>query len=136
MHPSSGILRRYAVRIFGEPTPDDLSRLQRGITLSDGRAAFESISAQGGEGANRWFEVTLAEGRNREVRRLWEAVGLQVSRLIRTGYGPIALPRNLRRGRFRDLHEAEVAALYESAGLDVVLTAAGSGKPRSRRRKR
>lgn len=117
MHPSSEISREYACRILGEVTPEIVERLKTGVQLEDGPARFDSIETSGGEGANQWFHVTLREGRNREVRRLWESQGLTVSRLMRVRYGPIRMDRYLSRGRSRSLKPGEMRALYDEAGL-------------------
>jgi 23S rRNA pseudouridine2605 synthase len=117
MHPSSEIEREYAVRVLGEVDADMLRRLQAGVELDDGPAHFDTVVDAGGEGANRWYHVTLKEGRHREVRRLWEAVGATVSRLIRVRFGPVGLPRQLRPGRWMDLDPDTAKALLDSVGL-------------------
>jgi 23S rRNA pseudouridine2605 synthase len=117
MHPSSEIEREYAVRILGPVATEAIERLQSGVTLEDGAARFESVVDAGGSGANHWYHVVIREGRNREVRRMWEAVGATVSRLIRVRYGPIALPRLLRPGRAEYLERETLETLYRAAGL-------------------
>jgi 23S rRNA pseudouridine2605 synthase len=135
MHPSSELVRHYAVRVHGHPTREELEKLRSGVKLKDGTAAFDSIEATGGDGANRWYQVTLTEGRNREVRRMWEAIGYQVSRLMRTGYGPIELPRKLRRGRYEVLTPGQVRILYHAARLKPPASA-GYAKQKQRRVRR
>lgn len=117
MHPRSEVEREYAVRVFGEFTQETLQPLLEGVSLSDGNAKFERIESAGGEGANRWLRVVIREGRNREVRRMFEAVGLTVSRLIRIRYGLVALPPNLKRGQSADLSPELVEQLMASVGL-------------------
>jgi 23S rRNA pseudouridine2605 synthase len=136
MHPSGEVVREYAVRVLGEPDETALTRLATGVPLEDGMASFDKVESVGGDGRNRWYHVTLREGRNREVRRLWEAVGLTVSRLSRVAYGPIKLDRELSRGRFRDLDTSDVRALYECVGLpapNIAVVDARALKPRRRR---
>lgn len=117
MHPRYGIEREYAVRTLGELAEADRQRLLHGIQLDDGEANFLRIADGGGEGVNQWYHVALTEGRNREVRRMFEAVGLTVSRLIRTRYGQFLLPRGLKRGRWQELEATEVRTLMNAIGL-------------------
>ena len=111
MHPGSGLEREYAVRVLGELAPGQAEQLLRGIELADGPARFDSIRDGGGEGVNHWYRVVVREGRNRLVRRLFEACNLTVSRLIRVRFGPVGLPPRLRRGLWVALEPSEVAAL-------------------------
>ncbi|MEC5214510.1 23S rRNA pseudouridine2605 synthase [Polaromonas sp. CG_9.5] len=111
MHPRFGLEREYAVRVLGALNNEEKKRLLEGVTLEDGVAQFGSIEAGGGEGANCWYKVTISEGRNREVRRMFEAVGHAVSRLIRIRYGAVVLPRGLKRGAFVELDENDIWAL-------------------------
>ena len=111
MHPRFGLEREYAVRVLGALSNDEKKRLLEGVSLDDGVAQFSSIEAGGGEGANCWYRVTISEGRNREVRRMFEAVGHAVSRLIRIRYGAMMLPRGLKRGAFVELDERDIWAL-------------------------
>lgn len=115
MHPSGELVREYAVRVHGVVSEDSLRRLRRGVRLEDGRARFDTIVDKGGRGANHWYHVTLREGRNREVRRLWSSQGVQVSRLTRVRYGPITLPRNLPRGKWDELSSRQVTKLVNAA---------------------
>ena len=114
MHPRYGIDREYAVRVLGEVDEASLKKLTEGIELEDGMARFIRLQVAGGEGANHWYHVTLEEGRNREVRRMFEAVGVTVSRLMRVRYGPVHLPANLKRGQCRELEPNEVQALLKA----------------------
>lgn len=117
MHPRYEMEREYAVRVLGEMSEEQRTALVEGITLEDGQAAFGSLDYLGGDGSNRWYRVTLQEGRNREVRRMFEAVGVMVSRLIRTRFGDIVLPRTLRRGRWDELEGDVTTALMVQLGL-------------------
>jgi 23S rRNA pseudouridine2605 synthase len=118
MHPSYHIDREYAVRVLGEVSDESLEQLKTGVKLEDGIGRFTSIEDRGGEGANHWYHVILEEGRNREVRRLWESQGVTVSRLTRVRYGPISLPRWLRPGRWEELAEKPLALLRQSVALE------------------
>lgn len=116
MHPRFGLEREYAVRVLGALSKEEKDRLLDGVTLDDGVASFGSIEDGGGEGSNCWYRVTISEGRNREVRRMLEAVGHAVSRLIRIRYGAMVLPRGLKRGAWIELDERDINALSKAAG--------------------
>jgi 23S rRNA pseudouridine2605 synthase len=118
MHPSSQVEREYAVRVLGEVTDEQLQHMRDGVMLADGLARFTDIQkGQEDDSANHWFYVVLMEGRNREVRRLWESQGLTVSRLKRVRYGNLFIPSAVTAGRFIDLKVSEIKDLYRMAGL-------------------
>lgn len=114
MHPRYEMEREYAVRVHGEVTNDMVKLLLKGVKLDDGEARFKKMEFKGGEGTNSWFHVILCEGRNREVRRLWESQGVQVSRLIRIRYGNLIMPRTLSRGEYQELTSQEVTHFVDS----------------------
>nr|WP_117471578.1 23S rRNA pseudouridine(2605) synthase RluB [Mannheimia granulomatis] len=117
MHPSREVEREYSVRVFGNIDDAMLGRLRKGVQLEDGPANFKQIKVVGGTGLNQWFDVTLTEGRNREVRRLWESQGVEVSRLIRIRYGNIKLDKGLPRGGWEEMGLEQVNYLRELVGL-------------------
>ena len=119
MHPRFGLEREYAVRVLGALSAEEKQRLLEGVPLEDGMASFGSVEDGGGEGANCWYRVTISEGRNREVRRMFEAVGHAVSRLIRIRYGAMMLPRGLKRGAWLELDERDIRALMQAAGATL-----------------
>ena len=116
MHPRFGLEREYAVRVLGAINKEERQKLLEGVRLDDGMAQFGSIEDGGGEGSNLWYRVTISEGRNREVRRLFESVGHAVSRLIRIRYGAMLLPRGLKRGAWMELDEKDIRSLFDAAG--------------------
>ena len=134
MHPRYEVEREYAVRIVGTLTPEQERALLEGVTLEDGVGRVTSLADGGGEGTNHWYKLTLPEGRNREVRRLFEALGLTVSRLIRTRYGVVAMPPQLKRGQMAELEQAELARLLGAAGMTG--GAGNGGRERRTRRRR
>ena len=133
LHPRYGNEREYAVRVLGELGPEQRQALLDGVTLEDGPASFGMVEFIGGEGSNRWYRVTLNEGRNREVRRMFESIGLTVSRLIRTRFGDIVLPTTLRRGRWEELDPKIVSALMIQVGLLRDEDDSGDGRSRAPR---
>lgn len=132
MHPSTEIEREYAVRVLGEVSNAMLRQLRKGVELEDGMASFNSIRDAGGQGANHWYHVTLQEGRNREVRRLWESQAVRVSRLSRVRFGPITLRRGLKPGEWDELMRTDINQLRNSAGLPLVEDLTGDEKSSKR----
>jgi 23S rRNA pseudouridine2605 synthase len=130
MHPSSNIEREYMVRVMGNVEPDMLQRMQDGVMLEDGVARFADIQDGGGDGINRWFYVVLMEGRNREVRRLWESQGLTVSRLKRVRYGEVFIPSKVKQGQWVELPSKDIKGLYRMAQLPVKDMRRGTHKER------
>ncbi|MEH6568380.1 MAG: pseudouridine synthase [Halioglobus sp.] len=118
MHPSSNIEREYMVRVMGDVEPEMLERMVEGVMLDDGVAKFTDIQDGGGDGINRWYYVVLMEGRNREVRRLWESQGLTVSRLKRVRYGEVFIPSRVKQGQWTEMERKEIKGLYRMAGLE------------------
>jgi 23S rRNA pseudouridine2605 synthase len=119
MHPRYEIEREYSVRILGELTEIQMKQLTEGIVLEDGKARLESIIFEGGEGVNHWYKVTIREGRNREVRRLFEKLNFTVSRLIRVRFGEIRLPFHLKRGMHLELSQKHVKEVLREHNFDV-----------------
>lgn len=137
MHPRFGLEREYAVRVLGALNNEEKAKLLAGVKLEDGPAQFKTIEDGGGDGANCWYRVTIAEGRNREVRRMFEAIGHAVSRLIRIRYGAVVLPRGLKRGAWVELDAADIASLtravdgasFKSPAPDAKALSGGGGRP-------
>ena len=133
MHPSFEVEREYAVRVHGEVNPEMLQRLRDGVELDDGPAHFDTIVDAGGAGSNHWYHVTLKEGRNREVRRLWESQGVEVSRLLRVRYEQFKLPKWLKPGKYRFFDVEAVNRLYQRVGLEAAPAQLRSAAKKRRR---
>ncbi|MBU57236.1 MAG: 23S rRNA pseudouridylate synthase B [Acidiferrobacteraceae bacterium] len=119
MHPSGGMEREYRCRIHGEASRERIDRLRKGITLSGYPCRFERVRVRGGRGTNRWYDVVVREGRYREVRRMWSAIGCTVNRLIRIRYGGISLPRDLEPGHHRPLYADELSGLLRDVSVEA-----------------
>ena len=135
MHPSNAIEREYLVRVMGRVDEPMVERLKEGVELDDGPARFSDIQEGGGDGINRFFYVVLMEGRNREVRRLWESQGNTVSRLKRVRYGEVFLPSKLKKGHWLELPQRDVDVIYQMAGLPTKEVASLSRKDLERRQR-
>ena len=136
MHPKFEVEREYAVRVFGEVTDAIIQKLRTGVELEDGKANFKKIKASGGEGINKWFHVTLTEGRNREVRRMWESQGTVVNRLIRVRYGDLLLPKHLPAGGYTEYPLEEVNYLRKLVHMDYETESLAKPEDRDERRRR
>ena len=134
MHPRYELEREYAVRVLGRLSEEQQAKLLSGLRLDDGMARCEAVHDRGGEGANHWYHIVIREGRNREVRRLFEALHLRVSRLMRVRFGSVSLPRRLKRGQYVELPRPEVRQLLASLGLEVPSAAAAPAARSARRR--
>ena len=132
MHPRYNLVREYAVRVLGELSLEAQQRLLEGVELDDGPAQFATFQDGGGDGANHWYRVSLFEGRNREVRRMFESVGVTVSRLMRVRYGPFLLPPNLKRGQVLEMEEKEVQKLMTDFGMENPAPGRVARRPRER----
>ena len=119
MHPSGGMEREYRCRVHGDASQERIDRLRKGITLSGDLCRFERVRVRGGGGTNRWYDVVLREGRYREVRRMWSAIGCTVNRLIRIRYGGISLPRDLEPGHHRSLYADELSGLLQDVSVET-----------------
>lgn len=136
MHPKFEVEREYAVRVFGEVNDAIIQKLRTGVELEDGKASFKKVKATGGEGINRWFNVVLTEGRNREVRRMWESQGTVVNRLMRIRYGDIPLPKHLPAGGFTECALDEVNYLRKLVKLPLETETLAKAEDRDERRRR
>ena len=136
MHPRFEVEREYAVRVLGELSEEMIQKLLDGVELDDGPAKLQSLFVAGGEGANRWYRIIIMEGRKREVRRLFEHLGLTVSRLTRIRFGPISLPPQLRRGQKTELDDDQVAQVLQWAGMDPSPRRTARGVPEKARKPR
>jgi 23S rRNA pseudouridine2605 synthase len=134
MHPRYGLEREYAVRLRGKLGEPQIEQLRTGVQLEDGVARLESLEDRGGEGANHWYHLTIREGRNRLLRRLFEALGLSVSRLMRVRFGSVRLPPQLKRGQFIELSQREVRQLLVSLGLTATQPESPLNRQDARRR--
>ncbi len=136
MHPKFEVEREYSVRVFGEVNDAIIQRLRIGVELEDGKANFKKIKAMGGEGVNRWFNVVLTEGRNREVRRMWESQGTVVNRLIRIRYGDLLLPKHLPAGGYTEMGLEDVNYLRKLVHLSLETESLAKAEDRDERRRR